>query len=97
MSCRDKGCSFCKILLNLIGLLERRLCRQLFRFVDLTSRKLVDAFSFFSGIKVHCNNLWILDKHTLQCAQLSMVEKEFGPVISENNESENLDDYRDGV
>lgn len=43
---------------------------------------------FFSGIKMHCDLSWYLNKHALLYVALSMVEKTSRPVIFEDKTSE---------
>lgn len=48
-------------------------------------------------MKVHFDLLWFLNKHTLQYAALSMVERAFMLAISNDNTSEDAGDDQDAI
>lgn len=51
---------------------------------------LVNTFLFTSRIKMHCDVLWLLNKHTLQYLALPMVDRPSRLAISKDNASENV-------
>lgn len=66
-------------------------------FFRLASRKLVNAFLFFSKTRVHWNVSWLLDEKTQQYATLVRVCRAFKLAISIDNASEDASDDRDAV
>lgn len=58
---------------------------------------LVSEFLFFSGMKVHCDVLWLFDMYTLPYAALSMVDIACTITISEDKTSEDTGKIGDAV
>lgn len=72
----------------------RKVCWWLFK---VNIAKVMNVFLFSSAMNVHCDVFWILDKHALQYAAFSMVERASKLAVSKNNASENARDDREAV